>query len=99
MPQTDMQGNDYTNKRMDGGTARQCQAMCCSDPNCFAFTFADPQPTMRMHDLDNASSANWDCVDGKPCCWLKTRGAAPTGGCGVCTSGYSTVGGGGGGVS
>jgi hypothetical protein len=45
--QTDFTGYDYTNVILSANaTVQDCQALCCADPNCYAFTFANPQPLL-----------------------------------------------------
>eukprot|EP00048_Salpingoeca_helianthica_P021043 m.10021 g.10021 ORF g.10021 m.10021 type:complete len:585 (+) comp5523_c0_seq1:54-1808(+) len=93
LTQTDMPGNDYNSRLMHNATARDCQALCCADPNCFAFTFTDPQPTLGTREsMPSGPLGDGDCVSGKQCCFFKTRAASPVPGCHVCTSGFSNNG-------
>ena len=73
--QEDFTGYDYTNYILPANaTVAQCLALCCDDPDCFAYTFANPQPMESVVGGDG-----FPCVAGQPCCWLKGAGAHPTG--------------------
>jgi hypothetical protein len=70
---TNVVGGDLTHSSL--ATVEDCQAACCADSSCQAFTFTSSQ----LRTADN-------CLQGTPCCWLKGS-ASSTKAEADCTSG------------
>lgn len=60
-PGFDSPGNDYrTHQLPAGAVAAQCEALCCGEQACGAWTFAPAAPGAYM-----------SCAAGAPCCYIK----------------------------
>ena len=72
-PKTDRPGADLSSAPIDGG-APACAARCCAEADCTAWTYVATWQGVAAGAPPPPYAA--DCVQGGPCCWLKS-GAPP----------------------